>query len=365
MIRIVLMIMCLCVLPSSVSAKHSIVNSSKRYTYEDLEADVKLLKKRYPNLIEVISIGSTKYDRNLYAIKLGHGEKNIFINGAHHAREWMTTTLLMKMLEEYAWHYTKNKPIGCLSMDILNDVSIWFVPMVNPDGVTLQQKGVQVFPEDVKKDLILMNKGSTDFTRWKANGEGIDLNRQYPANWENLKNISLKRSYQYYKGKKPLQAIEARSLVSFTKEINPEIALSYHSSGRVLYWYYFNNDGVFKRDYLLARKIQTYTGYELVNEKHNRMGGGYTDWFIKTYNKPAFTPEISFLVKETNPPLSVFSEVWERNKQVGLLVAYEARAMIESTYIKGDYQQSIFGMNLDRSNLCEREKFLYDQLFSP
>lgn len=55
------------------------------------------------------------------------------------------------------------------------------------------------------------------------------------------------------------------------------------------------------------------------------MGGGFTDWFITTYHRPALTIEISNLVGETNPPLSIFQKEWKRNRNVGIKIAKEAK----------------------------------------
>lgn len=53
--------------------------------------------------------------------------------------------------------------------------------MVNPDGVDLVLNGP---PNHLRKDLIEINEGSEDFIHWKANIRGIDLNNQFPANWD-------------------------------------------------------------------------------------------------------------------------------------------------------------------------------------
>lgn len=41
---------------------------------------------------------------------------------------------LMSMLENYAEAYQEGKRVGFRSTDVLNQVSIWFIPMLNPDG---------------------------------------------------------------------------------------------------------------------------------------------------------------------------------------------------------------------------------------
>ncbi|WLR51346.1 M14 family zinc carboxypeptidase [Bacillus tianshenii] len=313
---------------STVYASEPIVKTQQVYSYERLTKDIQQLQKAYPHLIQYHSIGKTPYGRDLWAVKLGNGSSTVFLNGAHHAREWMTSTLLMKMMEQYASAYENNATIGKYpAKEILNETSIWFVPMVNPDGVTLQQFGVKAFPQNVQKQLIRLNGGSTDFKRWKANAQGIDLNRQYPADWENIRYNKSYPAFSHHKGNKPLQTLETQAIHKFTKEINPEIAVAYHSSGRILYWYFNNKPENLQRDKQLARTFKDYTDYTLVTPRMNPSGGGYTDWFIQEFGRPGFTPEISYYVGHTHVPLSVFPEIWNRNKEVGLWIAEEGHKL--------------------------------------
>ena len=99
---------------------------------------------------------------------------------------------------------------GTASTDILDEVSIWFIPMLNPDGVTIQQNELTQFPNKHVKRLLSMNDEVENFERWKANGMGLDLNRQYPAGWKRLNNQPNSPYYQFYRGKKPLEAKEVK-----------------------------------------------------------------------------------------------------------------------------------------------------------
>jgi g-D-glutamyl-meso-diaminopimelate peptidase len=166
-----------------------------------------------------------------------------------------------------------------------------------------------------------MNKGRKGFFRWKANGLGVDLNRQYPAGWEQITGNERYASYSHYKGKKPLEAKETKALFTFSEQIQPLIAASYHTSGQMIYWYYFNEIEYLQRDYQLIEQVANKTGYEISYPPENAIGGGYTDWFIQTFKRPALTIELSFPVYETSPPLSVLDEEWQRNKEVGLIMA--------------------------------------------
>ncbi|XQY92576.1 M14 family zinc carboxypeptidase [Metabacillus sp. HB246100] len=297
------------------------------YTYESLTKELRQLASK--DEIEVKIIGKSEFDRNLYAVRLGHGKKNVLITGSHHGREWLSTHIIMNMIHTYVDAYQSKDSLRGHSLNIVDRVSIWFVPMVNPDGVTIQQKGVNELPYVLQEILFDMNNGDENYKRWKANGLGVDLNRQYPAGWETIQGSPRNACYSHYKGKNPLEAKEARALATFTNEINPMASLAYHTSGREIYWYYYNELDNLERDLLLVDTISTVTGYDIAYPPATAFGGGYTDWFIKTFKKPALTLELSYLVEETNPPLSVLREEWERNKEVGLLLAEFADSYLD------------------------------------
>jgi g-D-glutamyl-meso-diaminopimelate peptidase len=323
--KILLCLLCLFLLYTPEDA--GAAELDRPYSYQSQVRDLMELRFKYKKELTFRVIGTAHSGRKIWAVKLGKGEKNILLVGSHHGREWMTSMLLTKMLKTYTEAYAKGKPIGSFPSDLLNEVSIWFVPMLNPDGVTIQQKGYSEFPFWDKDKIIKMNNGSSDFTRWKANGIGVDLNRQYPAGWNKLDRTTPTPSYQFYKGKVPLEAHEVICLVKFVKEISPEIAGAYHTAGREIFWNYHNGPNI-KRDRAIAKKITKMTGYKLSKPVREAVGGGFTDWFITEYRRPAFTIEISYLVGESHPPLSVFPEEWKRNRLVGMLLANEAYKLI-------------------------------------
>ncbi|WP_246028004.1 M14 family metallopeptidase [Paenibacillus xylaniclasticus] len=307
---------------ASVS-NQSIVNPMQVYSYTRMSKDLQALAARYPDLITLDSAGKSEYGRTLWMADIGHGPAVILLNGAHHAREWITTITLMKLLEEMAVQYEKNGTVsgGLRARDLLDRVTFRIVPMVNPDGVTLQQQGLSAFPEDYHAGLIYMNNGSRDFKRWKANARGVDLNRQYPADWAGIRNVSKKPSYMNYKGTKPLQAKEALAMYNLALSTKPEIALSYHSSGEIIYWNFHTKKENFNRDYNFASAYAKLTGYSLVTPQPNPSGGGFTDWFIQQFGRPALTPEIGRAAGSTNVPLTEWSRIWKQHKNTVWMIA--------------------------------------------
>ncbi|EFM11720.1 peptidase M14 carboxypeptidase A [Paenibacillus curdlanolyticus YK9] len=313
---------------ATTNAPSSVVRPNQVYSYSVLSSDLTKLAARYPELIKRSSIGTSEYGRELYSFELGKGPAIILLNGSHHAREWMTTIWLMAMTEYYAKAYEENASWNGLRVrDLLDHVTFRIVPMVNPDGVTLQQQGLSAFPAADRPALTRMNDGSTNFSRWKANGKGVDLNRQYPADWSHISNPASAPHYMNFKGTAPLQAKESQAMANLTKMINPELAISYHTAGEIVYWNFHTLASNLNRDRAIATSYAAMTGYRLVAPTANPSGGGFTDWFITQFHKPALTPELGRANGNSHVPLSEWNRIWGQNRDTGWMFAERAYSL--------------------------------------
>lgn len=304
---------------------HHIVNPNQVYSYVQMTKDLMTLKEIYPHLIHVHIEGKTVYGRNLYAVSIGYGKATALIDAAHHAREWMTSNLAMEMIDQYAYAYKKGLSIdGYHVRDVLNKTTLWVMPMVNPDGVTLAQFGDQSFPKRVRASLVKMNHGSTNFTDWKANAQGIDPNRQYPAGWSTMPRIVNHPWFHGYQGNRPFQINEVQAVLKLVKEINPADEISYHASGDQIYWGYKVSPQNKTSFLKFAEMFGRLTGYTVCMPSGVQQGGGMTDWWTHDLKKPGLTIEIG-PPEGTHPvPLQYFPSVWNQNKGVGLMLAMEA-----------------------------------------
>ena len=176
---------------------HSIVNTNTPYTSSTLRTDLTNLQNKYP-FLQVSSIGNSVLGQPIHSVRIGTGSKEVFYNASIHAQEWITTPLLMKFLDNYAFCYTQNIPIYSVNTHSLYDTtSLYIVPMVNPDGVDLVTGR---FPSDSKPYLsassIAQSYPNISFPDgWKANIRGIDLNLQFPAGWEQAKRIKYAQGF--------------------------------------------------------------------------------------------------------------------------------------------------------------------------
>jgi g-D-glutamyl-meso-diaminopimelate peptidase len=292
------------------------------YTYDIMERDIQGLKARYP-FIEVGVAGRSVLGRNLYYIRLGRGPNEVFYNGAHHALEWITAPLLMKFIENFARAYSTGSSIrGYNIPNTWNRSSIYIIPMVNPDGVNLVLEGLS--PQNpYYQDLLRWNTTGQPFSLvWNANIRGVDLNRNYPASWQEAKAQEPMLGVYgpgptRYGGPNPLSEPETQTLVNFTRQHDFRLVIAYHTQGRVIYWMYKNI--VPPQALQIAQIYANATGYAVSSTPYEAAYAGYKDWFIEQYMRPGYTFEVGL---GRNPlPISQFNTIYRNNEEAMLLGA--------------------------------------------
>ncbi|OEF96710.1 hypothetical protein BHF68_06450 [Desulfuribacillus alkaliarsenatis] len=231
-------------------------NATILYTYNDLVADLNWLKRYYGDVLDIHSMGkSTSGEYDIWGIRLGNGEKVATAHGAMHGNEWLNIPILIEQIKEYASLYKSNGYYqGKNVRQLLDDVSIHFIPSVNPDGTALCQFGAYAFPQRAEELYRLNNNhvpAGYDFTRWKANINGVDLNRNMDTGMRELlrDDISNRRrpgflepTYAFFMGDDVESEVESKILCNHYRQKNSVLLLDYHSSGRILYWNFSNTN---------------------------------------------------------------------------------------------------------------------------
>ena len=158
--------------------KDNIINDFKEYLqdipikgpsfirdYNQIISKMIELEKKYPDKVKLEYLGKTFEGRDIIAMRISKNvndeegkKKSILITGLHHAREWATgeaaLNIAEKLLESNDNELNK----------YLNDLDIYILPVVNPDGY-----------EYSLKENAWWRKNRTKFEK----GIGVDLNRNY------------------------------------------------------------------------------------------------------------------------------------------------------------------------------------------
>jgi g-D-glutamyl-meso-diaminopimelate peptidase len=290
-----------------------IVQARDGYTSSMMLADLQRLTDLYP-FVRRRDIGASVMNKPIPELRIGRGAKQVHWNASMHANEWITTPVLVQFLNDYLLALTNWGNIrGLELLPFYSAITLSVVPMVNPDGVDLVIDGPPE-EEPYRSSVLEMNGGSADFSGWKANIRGVDLNDQFPARWElEAERRPKEPSPRDYPGTAPLTEPESQAIAALTRESDFAQVLAFHTQGEVIYWGFLG----YEPDYAEAwvneyARVSGYTPIRYVDSY-----AGYKDWFIQDWRRPGFTVELGSGV---NPlPWSQFPEIYEET--LGILLA--------------------------------------------
>lgn len=203
--------------------------------YAAIEAKIRQLEQLDPRIVVDI-IGKSSERRNIYLVKVSNdpnaGKPIILIDGGHHAREWISHSTVMYLLESLVnTDVPRMPPSSCRTercrletlrnrakLD-LNKYDFWFIPVVNPDGYEYSHTA----------DRLWRKTRSGSFCR------GTDPNRNYPFHWNESGSSSYMCS-EVYAGPRARSEPEVRAVVSVMDQYKDQIRmyLSFHSYSQLL-----------------------------------------------------------------------------------------------------------------------------------
>lgn len=274
------------------------------------------LTEAYPCCRQEV-LTKTAFGRPMKALVIGSGERKVLFTAAHHGNEWITAPLLLKFMEALAEGITiGGKLWGVDARTIQKAATIHTVAMVDPDGVDLVTGGIApgTLEYASAESLAARYPGIPFPDGWKANLLGVDLNLQYPAGWLMAREIKFAAGYtrpgpRDYVGRAPLSQRESKALAEYTRQVNPQLVLAYHTQGKAIYWQF--RDCQVPGAQALAREFARVSGYHMEDTPYESSFAGYKDWFIQAFRRPGFTIEAG---SGTNPlPISQFDTIYRDN----------------------------------------------------
>lgn len=264
------------------------------------------------------TIGESRCSRPIDMLCIGSRKNQVLFAGAFHGMEWITSLLLLRFLDELCFTVMTGRSIcGVRIGTFLNRRGLAVIPCVNPDGVEIQINGIQVAGN---YESLVRKASGGDTSHWQSNAAGIDLNHNFAANWENLKKMELDNGIQSaaptrYGGEFPESEPESRTIASYCRTGHISHALAFHSQGEEIYW---NFGDYHDNEALKMAKIMSYSsGYQISQPEGLAVGGGFKDWFVEKFRRPAFTIEVG---KGQNPlPIEDIDDIYKKIREMLVL----------------------------------------------
>ena len=299
----------------------AIVDTRKPITAASCSEMILEIVRTYPFCRSEL-LTTTAFARPMRTLVIGSGPRKVLYTAAHHANEWITALLLLQFGEEFAAAIAAGGEIfGRDARQLAEKVTVYMVPMVDPDGVDLVVGAINIDSTQFE----LARRLAQDYPvipfpdGWKANLLGVDLNLQYPAGWLQAREIKFSQGFlspgpRDFVGRAPLDQFESRALAGYTEFLDPELVLAFHAQGKEIYWQFGEIEVPGARQ--LGEEFARVSGYTLTDAPYESGFAGYKDWFIQRFRRPGYTIEVG---EGVNPlPLTQFPEIYRDN--LGILV---------------------------------------------
>jgi g-D-glutamyl-meso-diaminopimelate peptidase len=281
---------------------------------------LRTLCERYPE-IQRGTLAKSLCGRSIEYLQIGEQKCNpVLFAGAFHGMEWITSLILFRFAEQLGRALQTGRRVSDVDIGaFLRRRGVVIVPCVNPDGVEISIHG-SVSAGCYQELVYHAAKGNTD--RWQANARGVDLNHNYNAGWEELHKLEQKSGIcsanpTRYGGAYPESEPETQAMVKLCRARQFRHALAFHSQGEEIYWHY--GDPMPEKAYLMAQVMATSSGYALSAPEGLAVGGGFKDWFLSEFHRPAFTIEVG--LGENPLPIDDFISIYPKLEEMLILSA--------------------------------------------
>jgi len=151
---------------------YATVPTTTNYSYDIMMLNIQRFILKYP-FLNIGSIGTSVMGKEIPYIQIGFGTNKVLYVGSTHANEWITSTLLMKFIEDFSNSYLADGNIynNVTAKEIYENSSIIIVPMLNPDAVDLVVQDINALSDEyINAKNISLNYPAIAFPNgWKAN----------------------------------------------------------------------------------------------------------------------------------------------------------------------------------------------------
>ncbi len=284
------------------------------YDFNGFEANLRALKQEFP-FLKVESIGKSVAGRDIKMLSVGSGNQKTLYTAAMHGSEHITATVLLRFAESLCRAIKENgKLSGIDAQRAMHGKTFMLVPMCNPDGCEISVKGE--IGCGAQLPLIKRLSGG-DYLHWNSNLRGVDLNHNFDAGWERLHALERENGYfgpgpTRFGGNRPHSEPETVALTELCRKHTFRHLVCFHSQGEVIYWDYNGIDTM--RGKKMAEIFAASSGYALDVPPEIAQGGGFKDWFIETFRRPAFTVELG---SGKNPlPPTAGEEIYRKTEEM-------------------------------------------------
>ena len=258
---------------------------NKRYSSREICEKLQILAKEYSDIAVYREIGASYDRRPIGMVRIGMGKPTLILTGGIHGRESVNPVILLHMLERYLQcSQAEEKLDGYDICELLVHTSLCVIPLLNPDGYEIAQKGFGQIHNPMLAQVCRMKRIPAD--QWKMNARAVDINRNFPCQ------SYIPATVDDF----PASEKETRALMRIFEEYHTVGYLDFHSRGKIIYYYRRAKSYSFNtKSARIARRLKRLSGYTLgaPADEGNKLGdgGNSVQYYAEQFDHPALTVE--------------------------------------------------------------------------
>ena len=313
------------------------------FSLSDVLDNLDIMQYYYPDLISVrkpIGTFKTWQNNSIFWVKISknpevdENEPEILYTSLTHARELISVSQNIY----YMWYLLENYDKDPVVKQILDNTELYFVPVVNPDGLNYNIAGYDEVEDKFTRNLRKNMRDNNGDGEFNPENDGVDLNRNFGYRWGyDNEGSSNNQGSQTYRGPGAFSEPETKALQYFCSIHDFQIALNHHSYGNLLVtpWGYedlntvdstiFDHYGELltqQNKFIYGRGLQT-VGYV--------SNGDSDDWMYGAMGTYSMTPEVGDEDDGFYPPKDRIIPLCKSTLQMNLLSARLVNSLVSIT----------------------------------
>jgi len=285
------------------------------YSYNELTDLLGQLKQEYREIFNYYSLGKTWEGRDIWLVKISDNvsideeEPGVLYTGGQHGDEKQGYQVLIYSIKTIVENYTDvnvNQSFTEHIRNIVDNTQLFFMPMVNPDGVEARTRK-NARPNDCPLGKTLLRGVDTN----RNSGYKWELIDQYPIRYRFhfpfIEKINVKypffdtssaiRGEGQYRGPYPFSEPESRAIKSVAENQSISVSVDYHAAANgVYYGWAWSQDEPIERESLrlsIAQGVSNIGGYKVKKGAIAPVLGGMRDW-LNSQGVLAFSIELPY-----------------------------------------------------------------------
>lgn len=261
---------------------------SETFDFEKSRLYAEKLDVKYPFLTCTV-IGRAYSGRGIFAFSFGNSSNAVVITGGTAGKYSQTSIILYRFINRVCRSILLGKELSGVNFSALTEkYGITVIPCLNPDSAEIAVRGIRGagrLSDTVKK----MPCG--DYSEWKANGAGVDINLNFDTDWRMLKIKSLENNVLFssgegFPGEMKESEPETRAFSSYCRMKGFRSCLTLSEGNNLVYYSKKNKSPVSSA---MMAKILASSCF--CHASDAEIPPSPSAWFVSEFSKPGFLLE--------------------------------------------------------------------------